>query len=70
MATQIPKNVIIKEEKMQKLSESEMKCIEGGTGVTATMLNAVYKLIDVIYNIGDSLGSFIRRKAEGQMCDL
>lgn len=54
---------------MKKISEEEMLKIEGGA-LTGTVLNAVYKIIEIIYSVGESLGSYIRRKASGKMCDI
>ena len=44
--------------------------VEGGTSFSASMLSAIYKTIDVIYSIGESLGSYIRRVVENKMCDI
>ncbi len=55
---------------MKELTKKEMLDINGGTSITASMLNAVYRLIDAVYNVGESLGSYIRRKVEGKMCDI
>ena len=49
---------------------NEMKSIEGGTGLTSSMLTAIYKTLEVIYQIGESLGNYIRRKTENKMCDI
>ena len=45
---------------MKELNINEMKSIEGGTGLTSSMLTAIYKTLEVIY----------RRKAENKMCDI
>lgn len=55
---------------MRKLEKREMLNIEGGTSITGSMLNAFYKIIGTIYSIGESLGSFIRRTVEKNMCDI
>ena len=55
---------------MRELSNKEMLNIEGGGNITGSMLNAVYKIIDTIYSIGESLGSYIRRVVEKKMCDI
>lgn len=55
---------------MQELTKTEMQTVEGGGTITASMLTAVYKLIGVIYDIGESLGSYIRRQVEGKKCDI
>lgn len=55
---------------MKELNINEMKSIEGGTGLTSSMLTAIYKTFEVIYQIGESLGNYIRRKTENKMCDI
>ena len=34
---------------MKELNINEMKSIEGGTGLTSSMLTAIYKTLEVIY---------------------
>lgn len=56
---------------MKELSKKEMLNIEGGgTSITGSMLSAVYKIIETIYSVGESLGSYIRRAVEKKMCDI
>ena len=55
---------------MREIDKKEMLNVEGGASFTASMLTAIYKTIEVIYSIGESLGSFIRRKVEDKMCDI
>ena len=55
---------------MKELSNNEMRKIEGGTGLTSSMLTAIYKTLEVIFEIGESIGNFIRRKSEDKMCQL
>ena len=55
---------------MREINKKEMLDIEGGASFTASMLTAIYKTFEVIFSIGESLGSFIRRKASNKMCDL
>lgn len=55
---------------MREVKKEEMLKIEGGASVSAAMLNVVYKTIDLIFTVGEALGSYIRRKVEGKMCDL
>ena len=57
---------------MREIEKKEMLNIEGGgsSGISGTILNAIYKLIDTIYSIGESLGSYIRRTTENKMCDI
>ena len=60
----------IQENDINELNINEMKSIEGGTGLTSSMLTAIYKTLEVIYQIGESLGNYIRRKTENKMCDI
>jgi len=55
---------------MREIDKKEMLGVDGGASFTASMLTAIYKTIEVIYSIGESLGSFIRRKVENKMCDI
>ena len=55
---------------MKELNINEMKSIEGGTGITSSMLTASYKTLEVIYQIGESLRNYIRSKTENNMCDI
>lgn len=55
---------------MREIEKKEMLNVEGGTSFSASMLSAIYKTIDVIYSIGESLGSYIRRVVENKMCDI
>lgn len=55
---------------MREIKKEEMLKIEGGTSITGSMLNAIYKTIGLIYSIGESLGSYIRRAVEKKMCDI
>lgn len=64
---------MIKKERyvMREIKKDEMLKIEGGTSnITGSMLNAIYKTIELIYSIGESLGSYIRRAVENKMCDI
>ena len=55
---------------MRELRKEEMKKIEGGASISAAMLGAIYKIVETIYNLGDALGSSIRRTIEGKHCSL
>ena len=54
---------------MRELNKEEMKKIDGGS-VSAAMLGAIYKIVETIYNLGDALGSSIRRVIEDKNCSL
>ena len=55
---------------MVKLEKEEMLNVEGGSSITGSMLTAIYKTIELIYTIGESLGTYIRRQVENKMCDI
>lgn len=56
---------------MREIEKQEMLDVEGGANsITGSMLTAVYKTIEVIYFIGEALGSYIRRAVEKKMCDI
>jgi len=55
---------------MRELKKEEMQKIDGGASITATMLTAVYKIVETIYNLGDAFGSSLRRIIEGKNCSL
>lgn len=54
---------------MIELRKEEMLNVKGGA-FSASMLSAIYKTIETIYSIGESLGSYIRRMTENKMCDI
>lgn len=56
---------------MRELNKKEMLNVEGGeSNITGSMLNAIYKTIELIYTIGEALGSYIRRAVEKKMCNI
>ena len=55
---------------MREIKKEEMLKVDGGSSITGSMLNAIYKTINIIYSIGESLGSYIRRAVEKKMCDI
>ena len=56
---------------MIKLKEEEMKKVEGGSvDIGSALLNAISKVVETIYNLGDALGSSIRRLIEDENCNL
>ena len=41
-----------------------MRKIEGGATFSAALLSGIYHTIEVIMNLGEALGSYIRRKID------
>ena len=67
----IHKNVIDGGCYMKKLENDELLKVDGGTDViSATMINSIYKIVSFIYELGEALGSYIRRSNEDKMCNL
>ena len=54
---------------MVELNKKEMLRIEGG-GLSSSVLNALTKGIGLLFEIGQSVGSAIRRLQSGQSCSL
>jgi hypothetical protein len=56
---------------MTKIEKDELMKIEGGSlTFNATYLNAIYKLSDLLFEIGRELGSSIRRVSSNKVCPL
>lgn len=53
---------------MQKLTNEELICINGG--IAATTINYISRLITTIFDIGRALGSSIRRIESDNICTL
>ena len=63
-------NVPVKEITFKNCSFTMVK-VDGGTDViSATMINSIYKIVSFIYELGEALGSYIRRSNEDKMCNL
>ena len=54
---------------LQELNNTEMQNIYGGS-LPSGLLNAIAKIIDSIYNLGEGTGSGIRRLIEGKYCPV
>ena len=54
---------------MTNLTKDEMIMTSGGN-VSATMVSAIYRIVSFIYELGEALGSYIRRSNEDKMCGL
>lgn len=52
---------------MKKIKDQELVNVIGG-GVTSTMINAISKAINTIYNLGQAIGSAFRRAKTGKIC--
>ena len=52
-----------------ELIQEEMKNVSGG-GLTPTMINAITKAINTIYELGRHTGSTIRRLLKNKYCSV
>ena len=56
---------------MIKLDNNELMDIKGGNiAYTATMINAICRVVDIIFEVGKNIGSSIRRSSENSVCPL
>lgn len=53
---------------MIMLTNEQLHEIKGGINITGTFINALSRGIEVILEVGRSLGSAFRRSIEGQVC--
>ena len=55
---------------MNELSSKELSNISGGLSISGTLINSFIKGIDVVLEVGRSLGTAIRRSMEKNICPL
>ena len=53
---------------MKELQKNEMSEVKGGAGFNSTMLNAIARAVSVIFSIGQSVGSALRRITGQNYC--
>jgi len=51
------------------LTNEELIIIRGG-GITATFLNSLSRLMDTLYNLGQAVGSSLRRLTSKKVCKI
>lgn len=51
------------------LEYHELSKIRGGFNISATLLNAFARIITSVYDIGNSLGSSLRRIKDKKICN-
>lgn len=51
-----------------KLEKQELMMIRGGVNITGTMISSFVRCLDIMLDIGRSLGSAIRRMSENSIC--
>ena len=52
------------------MKKEELLQIVGGASITGTLLSSIYKVGNMIFEVGRSLGSAIRRAIGGKMCPI
>lgn len=52
------------------MDKNELLQIVGGASITGTLLSSIYKVGNLVFDIGRSLGSAIRRAVGGSMCPI
>ena len=55
---------------MQVLEEKELLQIIGGINITASFLSAIVRGVSTIYEIGQAVGSALRRVQVGKICPI
>ena len=55
---------------MKRVDYVELDSIIGGDSISGTVINAFTNIIKVLMDAGRSVGSAIRRVAEGTLCPL
>lgn len=55
---------------MHEIKKSELYLIEGGLNVTAALINSLTAGVKIILEVGRSLGSVLRRSANGGVCKI
>lgn len=54
---------------VREINENEMMNIDGGT-LTSSFINAISKIVNTLYDIGEATGSAIRRITNGKFCRI
>lgn len=55
---------------MVRLKKEELYNIEGGANISGTLINAITKAVNTLYNFGQSVGSAIRRISSKNRCPV
>lgn len=53
---------------MKKLNDQELVVVKGGAGFSSAMLNALMRTVSVMFNIGQAVGTAIRRATGRNYC--
>ena len=52
---------------MSKLNKEEMLVVNGGASINGTWINSFVRCVTIFFEIGQSLGTAIRRKMRGRI---
>ena len=55
---------------MKQLKKQELLEIKGGINITGTLISSFVKGIEVVLDLGRSLGSALRRSNDNNLCPL
>jgi hypothetical protein len=56
---------------MNKIKNEELEKLTGGAStITSTIINAVTNILKVLYEVGEGVGSGLRRVKEDSLCPL
>lgn len=55
---------------MKEINNKEMNSINGGAASYTSAINAIIKAISTLFNIGQAVGSTIRRATGGSYCNI
>jgi len=55
---------------MFKLNNDELMMVVGGINITGTILNAISRGVEIIFEIGKSIGTALRRSISDKMCSI
>ncbi len=55
---------------MTDINKEELSTINGGASISGTLVSAVTSGIKVLFDVGRSLGSSIRRISDNDLCPL
>ena len=52
------------------LKNEEMTKVTGGSTITASLLSAINKTVQIIFDLGQSIGNSLRRIINGEKCTI
>ena len=55
---------------MDRVDDAFLDNVVGGSNVSGTLMNAFTSIVKFIYEVGEGIGSSIRRISEGDLCPL